>query len=329
MASWKELREKQPNVVKMLTNSFAKDRISHAYLFEGGAGTGKKEAAIQLAKTYFCQHTDGIEPCLTCKDCKRIDSRNHPDVFFVEPDGQSIKIQQIRQLQKEFSYLGLESKKKVYILEHADRMTNQAANSLLKFLEEPGKMTIAVLLTEQVQHILSTIYSRCQVLSFRPLSSMNLLERLKEQNVENRLARLASALTNDMTEALELSESEWFAQARSIVLQLTEELKDRPHQALISIHDKWLSHFKEKDQIDLGLNLLLFWYKDLLLTQIQDEQNIVYLDQRDILERYALQLTKKRISDNMLAILEAKRRLAANTNPQFVMEKLVLRLREG
>ncbi|WP_347548168.1 DNA polymerase III subunit delta' [Pseudalkalibacillus hwajinpoensis] len=328
MTNWNELRERQPTVVRMVMNSFQKDRLSHAYLFDGGAGTGKKDLAVHIAKTYFCQERVGIDPCQTCKDCKRIDSGNHPDLHLIEPDGQSIKIDQIRKLQKEFSYLGVESRKKVYILNHSDRMTTQAANSLLKFLEEPGQMTMAILLTEQKQHILSTIYSRCQVLTFRPLSRKGVEEALVADSVPSYLAKIASQLTNDQRAAKELALDEWFAQAREIVIQLGEELKERPHQVFLTIHDKWLAHFKDKTQQDMGLNLMLFWYKDLMKIQLQDNR-IVYADQKDKLERYALQFGRKKISQHMMAILDAKRRLSANTNPQFVMEQLVLRLREG
>lgn len=328
MIDWNELKERQPTVVRMIMNSFHKDRLSHAYLFDGGAGTGKKDIAVHMAKTYFCQKRTNIEPCQDCKDCKRIDSGNHPDLHLIEPDGQSIKIDQIRKLQKEFSYLGVESRKKVYILNHSDRMTTQAANSLLKFLEEPGQMTMAILLTEQKQHILTTIYSRCQVITFRPLSTNGVEDALVNEGIPSQLAKTASQLTNDQRAAKELALDEWFAQARAIVIQLTEELKERPHQVFLTIHDKWLPHFKDRTQQDMGLNLMLFWYKDLMKIQLQDNR-IVYADQKDKLERYALQFGRKKISQHMMAILDAKRRLSANTNPQFVMEQLVLRLREG
>ncbi|MFP3338975.1 hypothetical protein R0J91_13420, partial [Micrococcus sp. SIMBA_131] len=113
------------------------------------------------------------------------------DLHLIEPEGQSIKIDQIRKLQKEFSYLGVESRKKVYILNHSDRMTTQAANSLLNFIEEPGQMTMAILLTEQKQNILSTIYSRCQVITFQPLSTNGVEEALINDGVPSYLAKSA------------------------------------------------------------------------------------------------------------------------------------------
>ncbi|OVE62162.1 DNA polymerase III subunit delta', partial [Chryseobacterium mucoviscidosis] len=122
---------------------------------EGRKGTGKLDAATLLAKSFFCLE-DGAEPCESCRNCQRIESGNHPDVHVVHPDGLSIKKGQIQALQEEFSKTGLESHKKLYIISHADQMTVNAANSLLKFLEEPSSDTIAVLLTEQPQKLLDT-----------------------------------------------------------------------------------------------------------------------------------------------------------------------------
>ena len=111
---------------KMLMNSIAKERISHAYLLEGGKGTGKFATAIQMAKSFLCSERNGVEPCHVCTNCKRIDSGNHPNLHIVKPDGLSIKKQQIHDLQEEFSKTGLEANKKIYIIEHADRMTANA-----------------------------------------------------------------------------------------------------------------------------------------------------------------------------------------------------------
>ncbi len=125
--SWKEMNELQPRVMKLLYNSIEKDRLSHAYLFEGKKGTGKLDAALLLAKSFFCLE-DGAEPCESCRNCKRIESGNHPDLHLVQPDGLSIKKAQIQALQEEFSKTGLESHKKLYIISHADQMTANAAN---------------------------------------------------------------------------------------------------------------------------------------------------------------------------------------------------------
>ncbi|PAM96208.1 DNA polymerase III subunit delta', partial [Flavobacterium sp. IR1] len=177
METWNELKDSQPKVVQLLQRSLEKDRLAHAYLFEGSKGTGKKQIAFQLAKSFLCKNNEGAEPCLVCIDCKRIEHRNHPDVHIIEPDGLSIKKQQVEHLQKEFTYRGVESGKKVYLVDQADKMSASAANSLLKFLEEPTAPTLAVLMTERASSVLPTIQSRSQQLSFSPLPREKFIER--------------------------------------------------------------------------------------------------------------------------------------------------------
>lgn len=120
----------------------------HIYLLESREQA--KEIALQLTKSYFCRERTGAEPCNQCADCKRIEKGNHPDVHMVEPDGASIKKHQVEFLQKEFNYRGMETSHKMYIIDEADKMTASAANSLLKFLEEPESPTLAILLTERI-----------------------------------------------------------------------------------------------------------------------------------------------------------------------------------
>lgn len=327
--SWSQLGKTQDKVVKILTNSIRKNRLSHAYLFEGGKGTGKKKAAIALAKSFLCKEMDQHQPCETCLECKRITSGNHPDVHIIKPDGQTIKVEQIRNLQKEFSYRGMESTKKVYIIEDVEKMSISAANSLLKFLEEPDGSSVAILLTTQVQKILKTILSRVQIVSFATLSSLQLVTRLEKEGVPKPLSRLLGQLTNDFDEAYELYQNDWIAQARNIVIQLEEELCARPQQVFITLQDLWFNHFKERDQLNLGFDLLLLWYRDILRTLISDKDQLVFIDQLDRLERLALNSSQRKISQQMTSILEAKRRLSTNVNPQLLMEQLMLKLQEG
>lgn len=324
--SWEELNEIQPVVLQMLANSIKRERVAHAYLFEGERGTRKQEIAVLFAKSLLCEHpVDGIA-CGQCNNCKRINHHNHPDVHAIEPDGLSIKKEQIRTLQSEFSKTGVESSKKIYIISHADKMTPNAANSLLKFLEEPSSETTAILITEQVHRILPTIISRCQVVSFQPLPKEMIKKRLISEGVNLNMAALTAGLTNNYQEAFELSSEEWFAQARIIVLKLYEVLRKSPFQAMISLQEDFNEHFKEKHQIDRALDLLLLIYKDLLYIQIDQGDKLVYPDKKQEWESDALQVSTNSLSDKMTAVLEAKRKLNANMNTQLLLEQLVLKL---
>ncbi|MGG5254519.1 DNA polymerase III subunit delta' [Neobacillus sp. SM06] len=330
LKTWEQLEGMQPIVLKMMKNSLLKNRLAHAYLLEGMRGTGKKDTALLLAKTYLCEApADGYKPCESCANCRRITSGNHPDVHMIEPDGLSIKKQQIKELQEEFTKKGVESARKVYIIVDADKMSVSASNSLLKFLEEPNSQTLAFLLTDQPQKILPTIQSRCQMLTFKPLPPKAMADVLAGKGVDRKDALLLAQMTNNVDEALRLNVDEWFAQAQKIVLKLYEVLKKNPLEAMVSLQGDWHQHFKEKEQIDRGLDLLLLIFKDLLYIQLGKPEQAVYQKEFERLKQFALKEPGRLITEQITAILDAKRKLQANMNPQLLMEQLVLKLQEG
>lgn len=329
MSTWGELEKIQPTIVRILMNSLRKQRLAHAYLIEGGKGTKKLAISLQLAKTLLCLNRNDVHPCLECVNCKRIDSFNHPDVHLIEPNGSSIKTEQVNTLKGEFSYRGVESSYKIYIIQQAEKMTPQASNKLLKFLEEPYPGTIAILLTEAKHQILDTIRSRVQELSTRPLSKTMLYNRLVEEGYPSQLARLSVYLTNDYEECVNLCTDEWFALARKLVVQLTEELQKNSQSVLLFVQVHWMNHFHDKDKLDLGLDLLLLWMKDILHIQLGDNEKVVYKKELNILQQQVLTVSKRELSDHLYNILEAKKQLRANVNPQLLMERLMLSLQEG
>lgn len=330
LKTWQEMKQVQPQIMTMLQNSIVKNRVAHAYLFEGEKGTGKNEVSHVFAKSLLCEAPiSQYEPCEKCSNCKRISSGNHPDVHYVEREGLSIKKEQIKSLQEEFAMKSVESNRKIYMIADADKMSVSAANSLLKFLEEPSSDTVAILMTEQVQRILPTILSRCQVLTFTSLSPENVKRKLMEQGLSLQQASVISQITQNLEEGLALNEDEWFVQAQKIVVKLYEVLKQNPIKALIYLQTDWFSHFKEREQLDKGLDLLLLIYKDLLYIQLDKRDFVVFQNMLKDYESHALQVSQRRLANYMSSILEAKRRLLSNTNPQLLMEQLVLNLQEG
>ncbi|WAA12324.1 DNA polymerase III subunit delta' [Fervidibacillus halotolerans] len=329
--SLEQLEIIQPLVMKRLKQALIKKRVSHAYLFEGLKGTGKKDVAKFFAKSLFCEQViDGYKPCNQCIQCQRIESGNHPDVHVIEPDGASIKKDQILYLQQEFSKKGMESNHKFYMIVDADKMTGKAANSLLKFLEEPNAQTTAVLITERVQKILPTIYSRCQHVPFSPLPKKKLEQQLIEKGIKKEKAPLFAKLTNNIDEALSISEDDWFLQAEKIVLKLYEILsKQKLEDSLIYLHTTWNPHFKTREQLEKGLDLLLFIYEDLMFVQIGYEKELTYPDSLQLWRQGALQISKDLLLKKISFILEAKRRLQSNVNGTLLMEQLLINLQEG
>lgn len=326
MKTWSEISTIQPLASKIMTNSIQKNRISHAYLIHGERGTGKEAIARLLAKVLFCENKIDENPCDTCLACKRINSGNHPDVHWVEPDGLSIKKEQIDELQKEFKYSGLESARKVYIIKDADTLTTNAANRILKFLEEPSMETTAIMLTENSQSILSTIRSRCQVLDLQPLNPEQFQKQLLESGVAESNVALVSALTNNIDEAIALNGDEWFAQARKLVVQLVEMFIVKSEEVYLYIHNQWLVHFKERNQLEQGLDLLLLAFKDILYYHIDYEALVLYRKQGENIEQAALFFSQKQLLSILQCILQAKRKLKQNVHPTLVMEQLTLHI---
>ncbi|QOS98498.1 DNA polymerase III subunit delta' [Brevibacterium sp. JNUCC-42] len=326
--SWSKVAKKQERVAEILANSMKHDRLTHAYLFTGPKGVGKKEIAEHLTKSIFCLDHPG-DACGTCLNCQRIQSGNHPDVYRISPDGASVKIEQIRALQKEMKMRAVESKHKVYILEHVDKMTTQAANSLLKFLEEPPVGVLAVLLSENSHAILPTILSRCQTIVFNPLPVGMIVQSLVNEGITKGLAQVASQITTNLDDARLLSQSEWFAQLKAMVIQLGRDLKQRDSQALFTIQDQFQRNDRLKEELPLFLDLLILWLRDILYIQVGRRANIINIDQQDALEEQVLQWAQTEILRGIDVAMETRNRIERNANPQLALERLVLHIQEG
>ncbi|MBB6451508.1 DNA polymerase-3 subunit delta' [Geomicrobium halophilum] len=326
---WDALRAEQPVVTQLLQHAVWRERLPHAYTFEGEDRGELIGAATLLCRAFMCSSKEPKDkPCNQCSECKRVLSGNHPDVTFIQPDGLSIKKGQVELLQKEFAFKGMESVKKAYIIEEADKMTDSAANSLLTSLEEPGGETLAILTTGNLHFLLPTIVSRSQVLSFTPLSESKRQERLQEQGETLELAAIKARVGDKPTEIPAEERKTWIVQGRQVVIQLAEEVFKRPPQAKLLLQEKWHTHFKDRGSIDIGLDLFLYWYRDVLYTK-WGREDLAYPDQLERLKAEAFNRSEYMLAANMKAVMEAKKYLAANVNPQLLMERLLLRLQEG
>lgn len=328
MTTWAELEKIQPLASKIIMNSINKNRVSHAYLIQGGHGTGKEAMATLMAKNIFCLSPSGIEPCQDCRMCKRIDSKNHPDVHWIEPEKQTIKKEQVEKLQKEFNYSGLESNKKVYIIKDADTLTLNAANRILKFLEEPSRQTTAIMLTENSQSIIPTIRSRCQIIDLKPLHPGRFQEQLVASGMPEQSAALMSALTNNLEDAFAIHRDEWFAQGRNLMIQLTEKLSGAPEDAYLFVHQHLLDHFKNREQMEQGMDLLILIFKDILYAHIDKEEAMVVFQTSDAtFEKLFMSFSEESLIQVLEHILTAKRHLKQNVSPTLVLEQLTLRIK--
>ncbi len=169
--------------IELLQRAILNDRVVHSYLFLGNEGIGKKWVALQFAKALNCleRRADEADACNRCISCKKIGDRLHPDVLVLEPEGQALKVDQVRQMQSDLAYRPYEGKRRVCILTAADRMAPNMSNILLKTLEEPPLHTVIILLSNSSRSLLPTILSRCQQISFNPLPLPLLTHWLREQ----------------------------------------------------------------------------------------------------------------------------------------------------
>lgn len=294
----------QPIVYRQLHNSFETDRLSHAYLFEGDKGTGKQQTAIWLAQLFFCTSPVAGNPCGTCNNCTRIAAGEHPDVIQVRPEGQTIKVEQIRFLQSEFAKSGFEKNRKVLILEDAEKMTGNSANGLLKFLEEPPKGFLAILQTSAISRILPTIQSRCQVLHFQMLSKKRLIEKLVAEQIAPETAELLAELTNSFEKAVEILHEEWFNDAKEAVQKWSQYLLNHDAQAFIYVQKRLTKVVKDRAQQEVLLQMLSFYVR-----KQRPNTKEQLLATNLLLER----------------ILDASKKLSANVPFQGVAEQLALR----
>ncbi|WP_075620360.1 DNA polymerase III subunit delta' [Paenisporosarcina indica] len=324
-----EVRKLQPVVMKQLETIFQKNRVAHAYLFEGAKGTGKVAVMRAFVKLLLCEKPIQNVSCETCRGCRRFESGNHPNFVQIEPDGQDIKKDQILQLIFEMNKTGLEAGRKIYVLHRADRMNTSAANTLLKFLEEPEGLVTAILLTDKSHAILPTIRSRSQIVSFRSIPYEERVKVLIDQGLTATMAATVSMVTNDVDESLELAKDEQFLQVRKTVLKLVEAAESNVNEAMLIVHEEWLPVLKEKEETERALDLLLFAYRDLVAVKANSDAAYTFPDLLPFYQRHALHISFEQLSNKIEAILKSKQQLHRNMNRTLLMEQLMLNLQGG
>jgi len=196
--------------IERLKRAIKTDKVFHSYLFLGNEGIGKKHVAFQFAKVLNClqRGTEKEDACDRCPSCKKIDHGLHPDVLLIEPEGQTLKVDQVRQMQRDLAYRPYEGERRVCILAAADRMAPNMSNTLLKTLEEPPLHTVIILLANNPKLLLPTILSRCQPVRFHPLPIPLVSKWLVEQKGlnEEEAHLLASLSEGSPGKALEIQE---------------------------------------------------------------------------------------------------------------------------
>ena len=215
----------QPQVREFLRAMVAADRVSHAYLFCGPAGSNTTLAAYALAQAVVCEA--GPVPCGTCEACRKVMRRKHPDVRFFAPEGAAgYLVEQVRDIVSDTALAPIQAKSKVYILDRVDQLGVQAANAFLKTLEEPPADVVIILLARTREGVLPTIVSRCQVVPFRTIpqsEAAGIVVQNSGASVEH--ARIAlAACDGSLTRAVEFLKSNERMQFRARILEVLGSL---------------------------------------------------------------------------------------------------------
>jgi len=193
-------------VKKILRKALQKNKVPNSILFCGPRGIGKRDMALVLAKAMNCERKED-DACEVCPSCKAINAGNFPDVIEISPEKEVIQIDQMRMLRKIAYLKPMMGKRRVFVVVDADKMKEEAANSLLKILEEPPLFSYIILVAHNPFLIMSTIKSRCQVLNFSPISKEDIGKILVDKGYEEKKARIISLLVHgNLKQALSL---EW------------------------------------------------------------------------------------------------------------------------
>ncbi len=315
----------QEQAIHILQRAIETRHIAHAYLFTGPEGIGKKKTALALAQYLNCTNKskNTIQSCGTCPSCIQAENGSQPDIILLEPDGNSIKIEQIRALLNKVSLRNYDSAYKVIIINDAHLMTDQAANCLLKTLEEPTDNTVFLLITAQVQNLPITILSRCQQIQFQTLSP-TLLQTLLQQMYpaqQSRIGLTAALAGGSMRTAEELLANEELAATRQDFYQFLAKLNTiRPAQ-ILSWCEQW---DKNKKMVRTLLELGQLWYHDVLLT-VMHSDNLLLTNQDYLAELRTQQITPEHVLHILQYFRTGTEQLESNASPRLVLEVALLK----
>ncbi len=317
-------------IITHLQNAIQAEKISHAYIFSGETGSGKKLLATMFAMTLQCEEK-GIDPCLKCASCKKALGKNHPDIInIVHEKANSIGIDEIRaQLTQDAQIKPYASPYKIYIISDAQLMTPQAQNALLKTIEEPPAYVIVMLLTNNMDALLPTITSRCVTLTLKAVGDdmvkQYLMERLHIPDYQAEID--ASIAQGNIGKAEKLATSEEFSELTQNAIGL---LKHSDSIELYEMVEKVKELTVNNQDIYDYLDLFLMWFRDVLLFKATREvDSLVFKQEINAIKERARKSSYEGLEVIIEAIEKAKVRLRANVNKDLVLELLFMTIREN
>ncbi len=329
MAGFKDIIGHE-QIIEHLKNAIVMDKVSHAYIINGPKESGKMMLAEAFAAAVQCEK-GGPEPCLECRSCRQAAGRNQPDIIYVSHEKPNvISVDDIRsQINGDIVIKPYSSKYKIYIVDEAEKMNQQAQNALLKTIEEPPAYGIILLLTTNADSFLQTIRSRCVILDVKAVKNDVIRDYLmKHYQIPDYQADVCTAFAQgNVGKAIQLAASEDFNELKASVLQLMKRLDD------ISIYEmaqavKQISEYKLK--IEDYFDLIMIWFRDVLYMKATNDVNgLIFKDEVYDIKKQAAKRSYNGIETILTALDKAKIRINANVNFDLVIELLLLTIKEN
>ncbi len=327
--------------VDYLRRSLAAGRGAQSYLFAGLPGVGKTLLAVRLAQRLVCE-AGGLDPCLECRACRRVEHGNHPDVYRMslatqpavagsKDDQRSrlIRVETVRAWVQSVEKRPFEARHCVFILEDASALNEAASNAFLKTLEEPPPHAVFILIAQNVSDILPTIVSRCRVLQLRPLARLEVQRALGERwgLADEDAALLAAWSGGRLGWAVRLVDDEALLEQQQTWLDALVALHSAGTVARLKWAEERAKDFRgDHTTVSAWLSLWQSWWRDVLLVAGGCPEAVTHLDRREDLAAQARAVPLMAIHDFLRRLEQARTQLAANVNPQLALEHLALHL---
>jgi len=318
----------------ILKASILHDRVAHAYLFFGEDRIGKRLAALRFAQAINCEidyGPGGPDACGACRSCRQIEARTHPDFLLIEPDQEQanpqIKIEQIRELEQQLVYHPLVGRRKVCLIDEADRMTPGAANALLKTLEEPPDHSLLLLITSRPSALLATVRSRCQGIRFVVPARADVETALKTtRRIPPADARFLAMVTQGrIGQALETD----LAATRVQQDEFSTLTSAKSLQSVATLLTAAEALYRS-DRAPEALEWIVRWIRDLILVSVgADPDHLLNRDRLPQLEESAHGLRPDALLDLLADIETIQQAATRNVNLQMALETILLRLRDA
>ncbi|MFA5407540.1 MAG: hypothetical protein WC343_02085 [Bacilli bacterium] len=319
----------QSNAYNIIKNTIKSNRIDHAYLFCADYSKIAFEFALSFAKTLMCPKSKfNNKDCGDCSICHRIDNNNFPELKIIMPEGLWIKKNQLLELQEIFSMKALEGNKKVYLIKDADQLNSQAANSILKFLEEPEENIIAILTTGDMRSILPTIISRCQVINLKGDGNPQFVDTIFDNLSNTTLGRVSKLKYQTLSDAEAFISEERNKQKLDAIVSFAKSFEKEKTEVLIDIKKLWFDYFTEKDDYIWAFDMLGLFYMD-VINYMYGRKLELFIDYIDTITFVALHNKADNVIYKLQKIILMKEKIKYNLNLNLLMDKLLIEMERG